>query len=1358
METLSRRNKKANPRSRVSLLSRITFWYLNPLFRKGSKARIEVSDIHATLREYSSEKLGKEIEREWEREVKSKSQDGKTSLLNVLIRAHKATLIKVGLITFLLECLHLISPYMVGYVVDYFAPSNTISKRDAFLYAGACALSLIFATMLHHYVFFSLECLGLKQRTALTSLIYQKATRLSQVTFSKTSAGQIVNFVSSDAQKMLLALLFSNHLWIAPFQLIAVTVLLYNLIGVSAFPGTAVMLFMAFYQVGLGKLFAYLRNKIGSMTDKRVKIMGEVIKGMRAIKMYSWEEPFAAIVKGIRRKEIKRIHQSARIKAFNLTTSTTMPYVCGLVMFTTHYMLGETLTASKVFTSLALLQAARLCMAEFLPLAVELLSEAYVSCMRIQKFLELDECSGTGLISKPLSTDDLEPYVVVENASASWDLQTDNLILDNLCFDVSGKNSLFMIVGPVGAGKSSILMLLSGELPLMSGHIKMNGSISCVPQQPWIFSGTIKQNILFGLPYDAEKYDKVVNACALIEDFLQLPDSDLSIVGDRGVTLSGGQKARISLARAVYRDADIYLFDDPLSAVDTKVGRHIFEHCMNGILKDKIRILCTHQTQYLTFADQILTIRDGKQINVGSLDQLNQMMFDIESLVSEGSTIDKEWDKDSAIDFEEIKVGAKKQRVRTGSSVSANSRQLKDSKVSSKNNLSYASDEPVCASKESVYKNNDDEETIMEGHVSVGIYVKYFRAGGGIFISLMVFLIAIISRLCLTGADWWLGVWSSVEEAKADNTTVVNYKYYFNDNRMNNLYMFVGVTLFSVAISMCSSFSFFWLAVNSSKNLHHKMLQALLKTTMYFFDSTPLGRILNRFSKDTYFLDEELPWAFHDIVQFGFFSINAIVVSVVNVPYILIILAPLAVAFLALRSYYLQTARDVKRLEGTCRSPMFSHLSATLDGLTTIRSSNSVEKVTEEFYECQDHQSEAWYLFICIIRWFALRLEALLLIFVTISIFGPFIIKEFSDVNSTLVGLTLLYCLQLGGLFQFCVRQSAEVESLMTSTERIMEYCNLDPEPEPESDADLTRGWPKYGIITAEGASFAHHKSLPYVLKTMFFCIRASEKVGVIGRTGAGKSSLISAMFRTGKLMGTIRIDGAATSEISLKTLRSSMSVIPQDPVLFSGPLRLNIDPLNEFEDPDIWEVLEEVLLKDVVFDLPNKLNTEVSEGGSNFSVGQRQLLCLARALLLRKKILFIDEATANVDNDTDALIQETIKDKFRDCTVVTIAHRLNTVMDYDRIMVLKAGKIVQFDEPCELFKDKNGEFVQLVEQAGPVEAARLEMLAKEAKELRQLIRERTQQTYPGFNVARSKTREEIMEIFGSRVVYETTL
>jgi len=978
--------------------------------------------------------------------------------------------------------------------------------------------------------------------------------------------------------------------------------------------------------------------------------------------------------------------------------------------------------------------------------------------MRIQKFLELDECSGSGLVSKPLSTDDPEPYVVVENASASWDLQTDNLILDNLCFDVSGKNSLFMIVGPVGAGKSSILMLLSGELPLMSGHIKMNGSISCVPQQPWIFSGTIKQNILFGLPYDAEKYDKVVNACALIEDFLQLPDSDLSIVGDRGVTLSGGQKARISLARAVYRDADIYLFDDPLSAVDTKVGRHIFEHCMNGILKDKIRILCTHQTQYLTFADQILTIRDGKQINVGSLDQLNQMMFDIESLVSEGSTIDKEWDKDSAIDFEEIKVGAKKQRVRTGSSVSANSRQLKDSKVSSKNNLSYASDEPVCASKESVYKNNDDEETIMEGHVSVGIYVKYFRAGGGIFISLMVFLIAIISRLCLTGADWWLGVWSSVEEAKADNTTVVNYKYYFNDNRMNNLYMFVGVTLFSVAISMCSSFSFFWLAVNSSKNLHHKMLQALLKTTMYFFDSTPLGRILNRFSKDTYFLDEELPWAFHDIVQFGFFSINAIVVSVVNVPYILIILAPLAVAFLALRSYYLQTARDVKRLEGTCRSPMFSHLSATLDGLTTIRSSNSVEKVTEEFYECQDHQSEAWYLFICIIRWFALRLEALLLIFVTISIFGPFIIKEFSDVNSTLVGLTLLYCLQLGGLFQFCVRQSAEVESLMTSTERIMEYCNLDPEPEPESDADLTRGWPKYGIITAEGASFAHHKSLPYVLKTMFFCIRASEKVGVIGRTGAGKSSLISAMFRTGKLMGTIRIDGAATSEISLKTLRSSMSVIPQDPVLFSGPLRLNIDPLNEFEDPDIWEVLEEVLLKDVVFDLPNKLNTEVSEGGSNFSVGQRQLLCLARALLLRKKILFIDEATANVDNDTDALIQETIKDKFRDCTVVTIAHRLNTVMDYDRIMVLKAGKIVQFDEPCELFKDKNGEFVQLVEQAGPVEAARLEMLAKEAKELRQLIRERTQQTYPGFNVARSKTREEIMEIFGSRVVYETTL
>ncbi|XP_065071380.1 ATP-binding cassette sub-family C member 4-like isoform X2 [Rhopilema esculentum] len=1115
------------------------------------------------------------------------------------------------------------------------------------------------------------------------------------------------------------------------------------------------MLLFIPYQIGLGKLFAYLRRKVAALTDQRVNIMSEVIKGMRAIKMYSWEEPFTNIVNAIRRKEIGRIKQTVMVRALNSTVFTSMPYLCGLLMFTTHYLLGETLTQKKVFSIIALLQVLRFHLNLFLPIAVQCGAEMVVACSRVQEFLELDEMKSENVVSSTLSQEDPIPYVVAKSLKASWSKSEDDLSLNGIHFDLTAEKPLLMIAGPVGAGKSSVLMALCGELPIIEGQVQINGSIAYVSQQPWIFSGTVRQNILFGQPYVAGRYKEVINACALAEDLSHFPESDHTIVGERGVCISGGQKARISLARAVYRNADIYLMDDPLSAVDTKVGRHVFEECINGILKTKIRILCTHQAQYFKYADKILGLREGKQITLASLDELIEMRFDVNSLTSEES-FEKEWDRDSAVDFEEVRVHVKQPRVRSNSTTSSHSHSS-SIKVASRVNLSYVSEESLTDAVD-LAEGNSDEETKMTGTIPVRLYVKFFRSGGGIILSVFVLLLCLISQLSRTGVDWWIGNWSDGEEMSAANKTLINLKYYFKTDKDNNLYMFVGLTLLSFVLSLCNSLLFFNLAVDASKKLHENMMSAIMKTSLYFFDTIPVGRILNRFSKDTYFLDEEMPWVFFDVSLYGLFTINALVISAVSVPYIIIIMIPLAIAFFLLRRYYLQTARDIKRLEGISRSPMFAHLSATLEGLTTIRSSGSVDKVTEEFLECQDHQSDGWFLFISSSRWFSIRLEAILLLFIGFTVFAPMIIQHFATVDATLVGLTLIYCLQLGGLFQWCVRQTAQVESLMTSTERIVEYCNLDPEPEIDTKTVLSKGWPKYGIITAEGASFAHHKSLPYVLKTMFFCIRASEKVGVIGRTGAGKSSLIAAMFRTGKLMGTIRIDGVATSDIPLKTLRSSMSVIPQDPVLFSGTLRINIDPFNEFEDPDIWEVLEEVQLKDVVFELPNKLTTEVSEGGANFSVGQRQLLCLARALLLRKKILFIDEATANVDNDTDALIQETIKDKFRDCTVITIAHRLNTIMDCDRIMVIKAGKIVQFDDPCELFKDKDGEFKQLVNQSGNVEAARLEMMANEAKEIKQLIKERTQQTYPGCNITRSKTREQIIEIFGSRVVYETSL
>eukprot|EP00794_Sanderia_malayensis_P005601 gene5601-6290_t len=1336
--------------------------YMNGIFKKASsKTKLEISDLFTTLDGFKSSYLGNLLEREWQKEVEDKKDKGTPNLGKCLFRMNRWFTLFTGIFLLIPTSISLAMPYFVGNLIEYFTMKKAIPEWHAYLYAAAVSFSFIFNVCFDHAFYYHVECCGLKLRSAVVSLIYKKVIRLTQGAFSQTSTGQIINLISGDSQKLIVIYHFIHFLWIAPFLLIAGTGLLYSIVGVSAFSGIAVMTLAIPFQIFLGHLFAHLRRKVAGLTDERVSIMSELIAGIRAVKMYTWERPFSEIVQQIRRKEVFRILQTTMVRSLTMTSFICSSYLATLCILTTHYFVGGKLTSAKVFSVLALLQVLRFPLHLFFAFAVQHVAEASSSLKRIQDFLLLDEMKTGNIVSKPLSPADPGPSVVVKEIKASWNNEAITPTLRNIHFELDRENSLLMVVGPVGAGKTSLLMALCGEVPVLDGSISIQGSVAYVPQKSWIFSGTVQQNILFGEPYDADRYYNVVNACALVEDFRQFPDSDMTLVGERGVCISGGQKARIGLARAVYRNADVYLLDDPLSAVDAKVGKHLFDHCICGLLKNKIRILSTHQVHFLKAASQISCLQDGKQIHLATYNELNQMKFDVQSLISELSVVEKEWDRDSAIDFEEVRVAVKKPRIRTNSTtsrLSAHSSASTERNRHSHVNLSFVTEElPI--SKGSPPSKEVEEET-KEGNISVKLYVKYFRSGGGAFFTLVLFLLCILAQLSLVAVDWWIGYWTSIEEDFAEKIPISKsrMKFYFNDNKNNNLYVYVGGALLAYVLVLSSILFFYNVAVTASRNMHNGMLNAILKAPLHFFDTTSTGKILNRFAKDTFFMDEELPWTFHEFVLFSLFTINAIAMSAVNVPYLLIILVPLFVMFILLRRYYLVGARDIKRLEGISRSPMFTHLSATLEGLASIRAFKATRIVEDEFYECQDHSSDGWFLFINGARWFAQKLDLILALFVISAIFIPLILLKHTSINPTLMGLTLLYVIQLNGLFQWCVRQSAQVENLMTSVERVAEYCELEPEQDQGTSKALTRGWPKYGIITAEGASFAHDKSLPYVLKMMFFCIRASEKVGVVGRTGAGKSSLIAAMFRTGKLMGTIRIDGVSTSDIALNDLRSNMSVIPQDPVLFIGTLRINIDPFNEFEDPDIWEVLEEVQLKDVVFKLENKLYTQVSEGGSNFSVGQRQLFCLARALLLRKKILFIDEATANVDHETDSLIQETIREKFRDCTVVTVAHRLNTVMDCDRIMVLKAGKIVQFDEPCELFQDREGEFRKIVDQTGRVEAARLEMMAKEAKEVKLLIRERTQVTYPGCKISRSKTKEEIMEMFGARVVYETSL
>ncbi|XP_027446287.1 multidrug resistance-associated protein 4 isoform X3 [Zalophus californianus] len=793
------------------------------------------------------------------------------------------------------------------------------------------------------------------------------------------------------------------------------------------------------------------------------------------------------------------------------------------------------------------------------------------------------------------------------------------------------------------------------------------------------------------LPSDGKMIVHVQDFTAFWDKDLQLlEDGDLTVIGDRGATLSGGQKARVNLARAVYQDADIYLLDDPLSAVDAEVGRHLFELCICQTLHEKITILVTHQLQYLKAASQILILKDGKMVQKGTYTEF------LKSGVDFGSLLKKENEEaDQSPD-----PGSPTLRTRSFSESSVWSQQ------SSRPSVKDGAPEVQANENTQVAV---PEESRSEGKVGLKAYKNYLTAGAHWLVIVFLILLNIIAQVAYILQDWWLSYWAS--EQSALNVTV-NGKENVTEKLDLAWYLgiYSGLTVATVLFGTARSLFVFYVLVHSSQTLHNKMFESILRAPVLFFDRNPIGRILNRFSKDIGHMDDLLPLTFLDFFQTFLQVLGVVGVAVAVIPWIAIPLIPLGILFFVLRRYFLETSRDVKRLESTTRSPVFSHLSSSLQGLWTIRAYQTEERFQELFDAHQDLHSEAWFLFLTTSRWFAVRLDAICAILVIVVAFGSLILAT----NAGQVGLALSYALTLMGMFQWCVRQSAEVENMMISVERVMEYTDLEKEAPWEYQNRPPPSWPQEGTIVFDNVNFSYSLDGPLVLKHLTALIKSREKVGIVGRTGAGKSSLISALFRLSEPEGKIWIDKILTTEIGLHDLRKKMSIIPQEPVLFTGTMRKNLDPFNEHTDEELWNALTEVQLKEAIEDLPGKLDTELAESGSNLSVGQRQLVCLARAILRKNRILIIDEATANVDPRTDKLIQKKIREKFAQCTVLTIAHRLNTVIDSDKIMVLDSGRLKEYDEPYVLLQNEESLFYKMVQQLGKAEAAALTETAKQ--------------------------------------------
>uniref|UniRef100_A0A4W2H6T1 Multidrug resistance-associated protein 4 n=1 Tax=Bos indicus x Bos taurus TaxID=30522 RepID=A0A4W2H6T1_BOBOX len=1237
--------EKPNPLQDANFCSRLFSWWLNPLFKIGYERKLKQDDLYSVLPEDRSQRLGEELQGYWDREILRTQKDArKPSLMKTIIKCYWKLYFALGLLIFLEEGTKVVLPIFLGKIISYvenYDPDNSAALHEAYGYAAGLSACVLVWAVLHHLCFYHMQRVGMRLRVAVCRMIYRKSLHLSSSAMGKTTTGQIVNLLSNDVNRFDQVTMFLHYLWVGPLQAIAVTALLWMEIGISCLAGMAVLIILLLLQSCVGNSFSSLRSKTAALTDDRIRTMSEVITGIRTVKMNAWERSFIDLITRLRRKEISKILKSSYLRGMNLASFFAVSKIMIFVTFITNELLDNLITASQVFVVVMLFEALRFSSTLYFPMAVEKVSEAVVSIRRIKNFLLLDEIPEL----HPQQPSDGERIVDMQDFTAFWDEESETPSLRGLSFTVR-PGELLAVVGPVGAGKSSLLRAVLGELPPRQGKVRVHGKIAYVSQQPWVFPGTVRSNILFGKKYEKDRYEKVIRACALEKDLQNLKENVI-VRGDGGTPLSEGEKARVSLARAVYQDADVYLLDDPL----------ICFCFLSFLLSKNITILVTHQLQYLKDASQILIMRDGKMVKRGTYSEFLKSGVDIFSLFEKGN----EQSEPSPVPGAPTVI----------------SKSLVESFQSPRPSLKDAAPEDQDTENIQVTLPLEDH---LEGKVGFKTYVNYFTAG----------------------ADWPVIIFLML----VNITAQVRKGVYFGLCTQLDIYILfiLWLTVSTLLFGITRSLLIFYILVYSSQTLHNKMLETILRSPVLFFNRNPIGRILNRFFKDIGHMDDLLPLIFQDFIQTFLLVIGVVGVMVAAIPWTAIPVIPLGIIFFFLRRYFLETSRDVKRLECTTRSPVFSHLASSLRGLWTIRAYKAEQKFQELFDAHQDLHSEAWFLLLTTSRWLAVYLDVICAIFVTAVAFGALILVETLDAGH--VGLVLSLTITLTSIFQWCVRQSAEVENMMISVERVIEYTDLVKEASWELEYRPPPFWPNMGRISFNNVNFRHMSDGPLVLWNVYPTFYPGQKVGIVGRTGAGKSSLIAALFRLSEPGGSIYIDDILTTRIGLHDLRKKMSVALQEPVLFTGTMRENLDPFNEHTDNELWNALEEVQLKESIEGLPAKMNTKLAESGLNLSIGQKQLVCLTRALLRKNQILIIDKATSYVDPRTDELIQKKIRERFAQCTVLTVAHRLSTVIDCEWIRVLDSGTWKESNRPYYLLQNRNSLFYKMVQQLGEAEAA----------------------------------------------------
>uniref|UniRef100_A0A3B3IJ80 Multidrug resistance-associated protein 1 n=1 Tax=Oryzias latipes TaxID=8090 RepID=A0A3B3IJ80_ORYLA len=1267
------------PEPGASFLSRITFWWISGMMLSGYKRPLEEKDLWSLNPEDRSHCVVPQLLRRWTAEchkvkrteekmlyspkqpphgenkevraveeseiliVKSPKKSREPSLLWALCLTFAPHFLVSCLYKLIQDILMFVGPeilrLLILFVNDPDAPSWQGYFYAALLFVCTCVQSLILQRYFH-VCFVS----GMRLRTAVIGAIYRKALVISSAARRSSTVGEIVNLMSVDAQRFMDLVTYINMIWSAPLQVVLALYFLWENLGPSVLAGVAVMILMVpinaviamktkTYQV------AQMKNK-----DSRIKLMNEMLNGIKVLKLYAWEMAFKEKVSQIRENELKVLKKAAYLGAVSTFTWVCAPFLVALSTFSVYVLIDDqnVLDAEKAFVSLALFNILRFPL-NMLPMVISSMVQASVSLKRLRVFLSHEELQEDS-VERPAAGG--SPYSIsIEDGVFSWS-RSESPTLKRLNVRIP-EGSLVAVVGHVGSGKSSLLSALLGEMDKMEGSVSVKGSVAYVPQQAWILNATLKNNIVFGQKRKEAWYHRVVEACALHQDLEILPAGDETEIGEKGVNLSGGQKQRVSLARAVYCDRSVYLLDDPLSAVDAHVGKHIFDHVIGpqGLLKDKTRILVTHGLSYLPQAHLVLVMVDGEITEVGSYQQLKEkegaFAEFLRMYAANEQSEETEPVPNSPTKPMENGVGPGFTGSQSASNVSKGS--VSEQNVEQKN------------SKNAEAGKTTDADKALTGRVKLSVFFSYLKAIG-VLLSIISLLFFLSHNLLSLFANYWLSLWT--------DDPVVNGT---QPNRLMRLGVY-GALGVSQGVAVCGySLSVSIGGILASRFLHQSMLFDVLRSPMSFFERTPSGNLVNRFAKEMDTIDSVIPMILKMFMGSLFNVVGSCIIILVATPMVALIIPFLGVLYFFVQRFYVASSRQLKRLESVSRSPIYTHFSETLLGTSVIRAFGEQERFIHESDQRVDHNQKAYYPGIVANRWLAVRLEFVGNCIVSFAALFAVLARE--SLSPGIMGLSISYALQLTASLTWLVRMSSDVETNIVAVERVKEYSDTEKEAEWRHEPPtVPPDWPTEGCIRITNFGLRYRSDLDLAIRNINVDISGGEKVGIVGRTGAGKSSLTLGLFRIIEpAEGNIFIDGVDIAKLGLHELRSRITIIPQDPVLFSGTLRMNLDPFDSYSDEDIWKALEFSHLKSFVSGLPDKLGHECSEGGENLSLGQRQLLCLARALLRKTKVLVLDEATAAIDMETDDLIQTTIRSQFEGCTVLTIAHRLNTIMDYTR-------------------------------------------------------------------------------------------